>query len=157
VTCLSVLDISGTALMRARSRLGTRAQLINWIEADVTGDWPVPLVDVWHDRAVFHFLTEPAQRARYVERLKAAVRQGGSVIVATFGPDGPARCSGLDVARYSSEQLARELAGAGLQLQESVSELHQTPFGTTQAFVYCRFVRVDINGVTPGSGSARSS
>jgi SAM-dependent methyltransferase len=157
VTCVSVLDISSAALIRAQNRLGTDAKLINWIEADVTGDWPVPPVDVWHDRAVFHFLTDPADRARYVERLKTAVRPGGSVIIATFGPDGPAKCSGLDVVRYSPELLARELAGAGLQLQESVAEQHHTPVGTTQAFVYCRFVRTEINGVMPGSGAPRSS
>ena len=154
VTCVSVLDISEAALRRAQSRLGHEAKLINWIEADVTGDWPVPIVDVWHDRAVFHFLTAPDDRARYVARLKTAVKPGGAVIIATFAPDGPARCSGLDVVRYSPEQLGRELAGAGLQLQESVAEQHRTPVGTTQAFVYCLFVRAEDAEGTPGSGSS---
>jgi len=140
VTCVCVLDISGAALQRAQRRLGAQGHDVTWIEADVTEEWPVRSVDVWHDRAVFHFLTETSDRAKYVEHLKAAVRRGGTVIIATFGPDGPSRCSGLPVVRYSPDQLAAEL-GSGFKLQQSVTELHHTPFGTTQAFCYCRFSR----------------
>jgi SAM-dependent methyltransferase len=140
VTCVCVLDISSVALQRAQRRLGAQGHDVTWIEADVTEEWPVPSVDIWHDRAVFHFLTEPSDRTKYVAQLKAAVRRGGTVIVATFGPDGPLKCSGLPVVRYSPDQLSTEL-GPGFELQQSVSEQHHTPFGTTQAFCYSRFRR----------------
>lgn len=138
--CITVLDISATALARARSRLGAGQQAVTWIEADVTGDWPVPAVDIWHDRALFHFLTEAADRDAYRARAREAVRPSGALILATFGPDGPGKCSGLPVVRYSPEALAAEL-GAPFELVESVPELHHTPSGTTQAFVYSRFRR----------------
>jgi SAM-dependent methyltransferase len=136
-----VLDISGAALERARIRLGPRRGLVTWIEADVTGDWSVPPVDIWHDRAVFHFLTEPEERTRYVSRLRETVKPGGSVVIATFALDGPEKCSGLPVMRYSAETLGREL-GPELRLAETASELHQTPFGTVQSFCYSRFTRI---------------
>lgn len=139
VRCVCVLDIAA-ALHNARERLGETARHVNWIEADVTGDWHVPLVDVWHDRAVFHFLTTPADRIRYVAHLRTALRTGGSVIIATFAPDGPERCSGLECVRYSPDSLQREL-GAGFRLDEWVGESHQTPFGTVQQFGYQRFTR----------------
>ena len=95
VGCVYVLDISGAALARARARLGEHARRVTWLEADVTADWQVPSVDIWHDRAVFHFLTSAGDRARYIARLRTALRTGGSAIIATFAPDGPDRCSGL--------------------------------------------------------------
>ena len=104
----------------------------------MTGDWPVPTVDIWHDRAVFHFLTEDSARQRYRARLKQAVPSGGSVIIATFALDGPEKCSGLPVRRYSPESLEAEF-GAGFRLMEAVRESHRTPFGTTQEFWYSRF------------------
>ena len=140
VGCVCVLDIAGAALDRVQSRLAHASNRVQWIEADVTGDWPVPPVDIWHDRAVFHFFTDPADRERYIARLRQAVKPSGAVIIATFAPDGPEKCSGLPVVRYSPEALEATL-GAGFQLQEAVRESHATPFGTTQEFWYSRFLR----------------
>lgn len=140
VGCVCVLDISAAALQRARERLGDTARRVNWIETDVTGDWHVPFVDVWHDRAVFHFLTSAEDRARYVAHLRTALRPGGSAIIATFAPDGPEKCSGLQCVRYSPDSLQPEL-GAGFRLDEWVRETHRTPFGTVQQFGYQRFTR----------------
>ena len=138
--CVTVLDVSGAALARARARLGERADCIHWIEADVTGPWTVPPMDVWHDRAVFHFLTEATDRAQYMAHLRDAIKPGGAIIIAAFAPDGPEQCSGLPVCRYDAEGLAAEL-GDGFTLVESVPEAHQTPSGQRQSFNYSRFVR----------------
>ena len=141
VRCVFVLDISGAALRRARERLGETAQTVTWIEADVTADWHVPHVDIWHDRAVFHFLTSPDDRAGYLSRMRAALRPGGSAIIGAFAPDGPEKCSGLQCVRYSPDLLQREL-GDGFRLDEWVRESHQTPSGVVQAFGYHRFTRI---------------
>ena len=134
---ISVLDVSKHALQLARQRLGTRADTVHWIEADITQvELPEEAYDVWHDRAVFHFLTQPADRQRYVQAVRRAVRTGGHVIVATFAPDGPDHCSGLEVVRYSPETLHDEF-GVGFELKDSSRETHHTPFGTEQKFVYC--------------------
>ena len=134
---LTVLDISETALSLARARLGERARPVMWLHADITtATLPEAAYDVWHDRAVFHFLTEPAQRSAYVERVRTSVRPGGHVIVATFGPEGPTKCSGLDVVRYDAASLHDEFGGK-FRLIESETELHETPFGATQQFLYC--------------------
>jgi 2-polyprenyl-3-methyl-5-hydroxy-6-metoxy-1,4-benzoquinol methylase len=134
---ITVLDISATALQLARERLGARAVDVNWIEADITrADLPHQAYDVWHDRAVFHFLTQPSDRQRYINTVRHAVRTGGHVILATFAPDGPDRCSGLDVVRYSPESLHGEF-GESFELVDSSRETHRTPFGTEQKFVYC--------------------
>ena len=138
--CLTVLDISGLALARVQARLGARAARVRWIEADVTSGWTIPPVDVWHDRAVFHFLTEAEDRARYMAHLRAAVKPGGTVIMATFALDGPERCSGLPVCRYDAQRMSAEL-GAGFVLVETVPEAHRTPSGSVQPFTYNRFVR----------------
>ena len=106
----------------------------------MTGPWTVPSVDVWHDRAVFHFLTDAADRARYVAHVREAVKPGGTVIMATFAPDGPDRCSGLPVCRYDAAGIAAEL-GEMFTLVEAIAELHPTPSGTLQSFNYSRFVR----------------
>ena len=137
-----MLDISAGALARARTRLGPAHEQVSWIEADVMDDWPVPSVNIWHDRAVFHFLTDANHRARYRERLREGLRPGGTLIVATFGPNGPDRCSGLPTMRYSPEALVAEF-GAPFRLEESIRESHATPFGTTQEFWYSRFTRSD--------------
>jgi len=137
-SCVTVLDVSGAALERARTRLGPHAGSVSWIESDVTSEWAVPTVDIWHDRAVFHFLTEPSDRAAYRNRLEQGLRLGGSLIIATFGPDGPQKCSGLPTIRYSPESINQEL-GSRFRLEESTRELHQTPFGTIQEFWYSRF------------------
>ncbi len=134
---ISVFDISATALQVTQQRLGALASSVNWLVGDIThADLPTHRYDVWHDRAVFHFLTQPEQRAAYVRQVKQAVKPGGLVIVATFAPDGPEKCSGLEVARYDAEALHRQF-GTHFRLIESQRETHQTPFGTTQQFVYC--------------------
>lgn len=138
--CVTVLDVSGAALQRARDRLGDAASVPVWLEADVTGAWSIAPVDIWHDRAVFHFLTEAGDRARYREHLEQCVKPGGFAIVATFAPDGPDRCSGLPVARYSPESLQREL-GQAFTLVESASHVHATPWNAAQSFQYARFRR----------------
>ena len=141
VKCVFVLDVSGAALERAKARLGQRQEQVVWIEADVTGEWEVPIVDIWHDRAVFHFLTDASDRHRYVEHMRRAVTPGGAVVMATFAPDGPEKCSGLPVVRYSPETLSAEL-GSEFRVVESLLEQHQTPFGTVQSFCYTRFRRL---------------
>lgn len=134
---LTVLDISRAALEVAQTRLGSSAEQIRWLAADITQPSVLPgLYDVWHDRAVFHFLTERKDRVAYVQNVMASVRRGGHVIVSTFGPAGPVTCSGLSVMRYDAESLHDEF-GARFRLIESSQELHTTPFGTTQQFLYC--------------------
>lgn len=139
--CITVLDVSGAALARARARVAAPASQVTWIEADVTADtWAVPRVDIWHDRAVFHFLTEAEDRVRYVAHLRDAVKSGGTVIIGTFAPDGPERCSGLPVCRYEAAGIGAEL-GEGFTLVETVADAHRTPTGAVQSFRYSRFVR----------------
>lgn len=139
---VTVLDISGTAVSRAQARLGPRAQEVVWLEADVTRVFlPFNAYDVWHDRAVFHFLTDPEDRARYVATAATALRPGGALIVATFALDGPTRCSGLEVARYSPEGLVREF-GHEFALRHSLTDVHRTPSGVEQRFTYALFHRV---------------
>lgn len=139
---LTLLDISPTALAVTRERLESAAGQIDWRIADVTQvSLPARSYDVWHDRAVFHFLTEPEQRAAYVRNVMHAVKPGGHVIVSTFGPEGPVKCSGLEVARYDAPSLHAQF-GRRFQLIESSTELHRTPFGTTQQFLYC-YCRVE--------------
>jgi hypothetical protein len=106
----------------------------------VTSDWHVDPVEVWHDRAVFHFLTEPTDRSKYVARLRHTVKPGGTVIMATFAPDGPERCSGLQVRRYDAAGLSAQL-GAGFSIVEALPEQHLTPSGATQSFCYAVFRR----------------
>jgi len=134
---LTVLDISSAAIQNARVRLGQRADEVAWLEADITrAELPAHHYDVWHDRAVFHFLTDAADRRRYLEAVNQAVKPGGHMIVATFGPHGPLQCSGLDIVRYTPESLHREF-GADYQLLQSVTENHVTPAGKHQEFIYC--------------------
>jgi len=134
---LTILDVSQTALDTTKARLGEAGERIHWICADVTqADLPARSFDVWHDRAVFHFLVELEQRKAYVELAARAVRPGGHVIVSTFGLEGPTKCSGLDVARYDADSLHDEF-GSRFKLVESSKEVHNTPFGTTQQFLYC--------------------
>jgi len=134
---ISVLDISAAALQTTQQRLGPRAKEITLLEADVTQvQLPYQFYDVWHDRAVFHFLTDLEDRQRYVNTVREAVKPGGHVIVATFASDGPEKCSGLQVVRYAPESLHNEF-GEGFELINSTNELHHTPFGTEQKFIYC--------------------
>lgn len=134
---ITVLDISAQALEISKTRLAKRAELIQWMVADITKvNLPHFQYDVWHDRAVFHFLTNPQDRESYVKIVSDSVKPGGHVIVATFADDGPEKCSGLEVARYNSESLHDEF-GSNFDLIDSTHEVHQTPFATEQKFVYC--------------------
>jgi SAM-dependent methyltransferase len=138
---IAVLDISHVALERAKARLGERAARVEWIEADVTKVDDLGQFDVWHDRAVFHFMTEPADRAAYAALLSRTVSVGGHAIIATFALDGPETCSGLPVRRYDGQSLAGEL-GAGIDLVKSVPETHLTSWGKPQSFQYSLFRHV---------------
>lgn len=134
---VTVLDISQTAIDVTKKRLGPQAASVSWLVGNITkADLSGCSFDVWHDRAVFHFLTSPEQRLAYVRQVAQTVKRGGHVLVSTFGPEGPQKCSGLDVVRYDSESLHAEF-GVHFQLLESSKELHETPFGTTQQFLYC--------------------
>lgn len=134
---ITVLDISAAALQVAQQRLGSQASAVTWLEADITRvELPYRFYDVWHDRAVFHFLTRAEDRKRYVEAVQHSVKTGGHVIVATFALDGPLRCSGLEVVRYSPDKLHDEF-GNDFELVDTTNELHQTPFGSEQKFTYC--------------------
>ena len=134
---VTVLDISQTAIEANKTRLGNVSERVQWLVADITrAELARSAYDVWHDRAVFHFLTAPNDREAYVRQAAHAVKLGGQVIVSTFGPEGPTKCSGLDVVRYDAESLHREF-GVHFRLLESSKELHHTPFGTIQQFLYC--------------------
>ncbi len=134
---LTVLDLSAAALETAKARLGPAADRVRWIEGDILqADLPAGGYDVWHDRAVFHFLTSEADRQAYVRKVMAAVKPGGLVIVATFAEDGPTMCSGLPVMRYSAGELHGEF-GEPFELLGHERESHQTPGGQEQKFVYC--------------------
>lgn len=134
---LTVLDLSAAALSAAQDRLDSRANLVTWLEADITtAELPVHAFDVWHDRAVFHFLAAPENRHAYVQAVLRAVKPGGHVIVATFAEDGPTQCSGLPVMRYSADELHAEF-GEAFTLVQHEKESHLTPFGTVQQFTYC--------------------
>jgi trans-aconitate methyltransferase len=137
---LTVLDLSQAALDATRSRLGPDGQAVTWIAADITLWRPTRTYDVWHDRAVFHFLTDAKDRAAYISALSSALSTGGHAVIATFAPDGPETCSGLPVARYSPELLAETL-GAGFSLIDQRFQSHTTPWGHPQSFQYSLFRR----------------
>lgn len=137
---LTALDISEAALARLKSRLGSNADKVRWIIGSVTEAQIASEYGVWHDRAVFHFLTTADDRAAYVRQMLHAIRPGGHAIVATFGPQGPEKCSGLPTMRYDTESLAREL-GLQFRLEKSTVTEHETPSGTKQQFLYCQLLR----------------
>jgi 2-polyprenyl-3-methyl-5-hydroxy-6-metoxy-1,4-benzoquinol methylase len=139
---VTVLDLSEAALRAAKERLGPASSQIQWLTSDVCEPYlPLNYYDLWHDRAVFHFLTLPEQRASYVSRAAASVKRNGHLIIGTFGPEGPKRCSGLDTARYDAAALASEF-GTQFALTESRIERHTTPSGGQQQFLYCAFKRI---------------
>jgi SAM-dependent methyltransferase len=138
---ITVLDLSEKALTTSKARLGARGAYVQWVVADITTWEPSQIYDVWHDRAALHFLTDPKDRAAYAERVLRAVRPGGYVIIGTFAPDGPERCSGLPVVRYDAATLG-ELLGHSFELIESKRHDHQTPAGATQRFQFSRFRRI---------------
>lgn len=137
---LTVLDISASALAQARQRLGTRAAAVAWEVANVLQFAPERRYRLWHDRAALHFLVEARDRERYVEVLGQALAPGGQVVLATFGPGGPLKCSGLDVRRYSVAMMA-ELLGPEFELQSDALQVHETPSGGTQQFLFTRWLR----------------
>ena len=138
-TNISVLDVSAAALAHSRNRLGERGGNVHWYEADITRFRPPQRFALWHDRAVFHFLTEPADRQSYVKVLKKSLQPGGQVVMLTFAIDGPAKCSGLDIVQYDEEKMTTEL-GAGFELLESGREVHITPAGNQQRFAWFRLI-----------------
>ena len=138
---VAVVDISDAGLELARKRLGKRASAVEWIVGDVTAIDDIGPFDVWHDRAVFHFLIDTRQRRRYVALAERTVEPGGTAVMATFAHDGPERCSGLPVRRYDLDALAEE-CGPGWQLASGESHVHVTPFGVEQRFLYSTFRRV---------------
>jgi SAM-dependent methyltransferase len=133
--CLTVLDISALALARSRDRLGERAGRVRWLNGDITEMSDLGSYSVWHDRAAFHFLTANNDRRRYAEIARRTISSGGHAIIATFAPDGPDQCSGLEVCRYDAQSLVREM-GSGFHIEQQVRETHTTPWGTEQPFVY---------------------
>ncbi|MBI4733318.1 MAG: class I SAM-dependent methyltransferase [Rubrobacteridae bacterium] len=136
-TNLTVLDLSSTALEASKNRLGDLSKRVNWLEANILEiDLPIHGFDIWHDRAVFHFLTSQQDREIYVQKVLRSVKPGGHVIIATFAEDGPTKCSGLPVVRYRPEELHAEFGEAFL-LTHHEKESHKTPSGGTQQFVYC--------------------
>ncbi len=138
---ITILDLSSAALSVARSRLGAAAAKVKWIEDDIRAvQLPPAHYDIWHDRAVFHFLTKADDRQQYIENMQRSLKGDGHVIIAAFSPEAPPKCSGLDVQRYTPELLQNEL-GENFALQEHKSELHLTPGGVEQMYVYCRFRR----------------
>jgi 2-polyprenyl-3-methyl-5-hydroxy-6-metoxy-1,4-benzoquinol methylase len=140
-TSLSVLDLSEKALAISKSRLGARGAQVNWIVADVTVWQPDRVFDVWHDRAAFHFLTDPQERSAYGECVRKAVRSGGHVIIGTFALNGPDRCSGLPVARHDATTVG-EVLGRSFKLAESHHHKHNAPGGAIQNFQFSRFQRL---------------
>jgi len=139
---LAVLDIAETALAKAQARLGPASAQIAWLVADVTNaELPDEAYDLWHDRAVFHFLVEPNEQAKYVQLVGKALKPGGILVMSTFAPDGPEKCSNLPVHRYDCDEVGQVL-GTGFKLLLSEREVHQTPFQTQQAFSYCVFQKL---------------
>ena len=141
---LSVLDISANGLNYAKGRLGARAADVKWIEADVTAFSTDQTYDLWHDRAVFHFLTEERDRGNYIASVRKALKPGGSLILAAFAPDGPEKCSGLPVRRYDAG-LVRETFGSGFEILHESMEAHKTPWDTEQKFTYFLLKRTPIS------------
>jgi SAM-dependent methyltransferase len=137
---ITVLDVSAAALDAAQKRLGSRAAQVQWVTADITTWEPTQTYDLWHDRAAFHFLTDPADQSAYVERLKKAVKRGGYVVIGTFALDGPEKCSGLPVVRYDAASLS-EILGADFTLIDARRHDHATPWGAVQKFQFSTFRR----------------
>jgi 2-polyprenyl-3-methyl-5-hydroxy-6-metoxy-1,4-benzoquinol methylase len=135
---VALLDVSTKALTQSKIRLGDQARQVEWIESDITNFRPAKKFAVWHDRAVFHFLTDPQDRGHYVQALKSALLPGGHVVMATFAIGGPTQCSGLDIVQYGPAKLSNEL-GDSFELLESSEETHRTPWGSEQKFIDCLF------------------
>ncbi|MDT8375113.1 MAG: class I SAM-dependent methyltransferase [Mariprofundaceae bacterium] len=137
---VSVLDLSGRALAHAKNRLGKKSAAVNWLESDATDFTPPGMYDIWHDRAVFHFLTDSGDREKYINTLTKSLRKGGHLIIATFATGGPTKCSGLDIVQYDADKIATEL-GIAFALQSELFEMHITPSGGEQKFEYFHFIK----------------
>jgi len=137
---ISVLDISATALQHGRDRLGDEADKIEWVEADITNYQPTHKVDVWHDRAVFHFLTNATDRTAYLQTMGEMLHDDGHVIISTFALDGPEQCSALNIVRYDADMMCAEF-GEQYRLLETCKETHPKPRGGEQEFIYFWFQR----------------
>jgi cyclopropane fatty-acyl-phospholipid synthase-like methyltransferase len=137
---VTVLDVSAAALDAARKRLGGRAAEVQWVTADITIWEPTQTYDLWHDRAAFHFLTDPVDQSAYVGRLKKAVKRGGYVVIGTFALDGPEKCSGLPIVRYDTASLS-EILGTDFKLIDARRHDHATPWGAVQKFQFSTFRR----------------
>jgi SAM-dependent methyltransferase len=138
---VTVLDISGSSLAESQARLGEKAVSVTWLVGDITQvELPGNKFDVWHDRAVFHFLTDAEQQRQYRDVLLASLKPGGHLIIGTFAPEAPPKCSGLPVQRYDREQLVAVLGGE-LELIRDHKEMHVTPGGVEQMYLYCQFRR----------------
>ncbi len=136
---ITVLDISEKALSSVKARLGKKAEKVTWMNGDITSvDLPKPSYELWHDRAVFHFLTMFEQQRKYRDNLLKALKPGGHLIIGTFAPEAPPKCSGLPVQRYGPEQL-ENILGEKLELKRHCLELHITPGGVAQMYLYCHF------------------
>jgi SAM-dependent methyltransferase len=139
-TRVAVLDISASALDHAKARLGDKAHGVEWYVEDIVDFNPPHLFSLWHDRAVFHFLTDPSDRRRYVNVMQRVLKPGGQLIIAAFAIGGPSKCSGLDIVQYDAEKLLTEL-GEGFDLAEEKTEVHITPAQREQKFAWFRLVR----------------
>lgn len=152
---LTVLDVSASVLEKLRERLGSAASSVTLVHQDVTAFQPARRYALWHDRAVFHFLTQREDRELYIGALRRGIRPGGHVLMATFGPDGPERCSGLPTVRYDAATLAAEL-GADFALVESFLVVHRTPWNANQQFLYCRFRALPVSPPPPSPSRCTS-
>jgi SAM-dependent methyltransferase len=140
---ITVLDLSASALASAKERLGERSGSVTWLEGDITSiDLPAHHYGLWHDRAVFHFLTRPEQQEQYRDNLLKALQPAGHLVIGTFAPEAPPKCSGLPVQRYSAQELASTL-GSEFELKRHQKMMHLTPGGTEQMYLYCHFQRSD--------------
>lgn len=137
-TNITVLDISAKAIERAKIRIGGKAESVKWIVSDVTEFVPTEQYDFWHDRAAFHFLTQEEQADKYVEIANKGVAQNGVLVLGTFSVNGPKKCSGLDIKQYSEESLSHKFERYFKRVK-CITEDHQTPFNTTQNFLFCSF------------------
>lgn len=138
---ITVLDVSSQAIERAQARLGDGSKRVKWMTTDITEVTDLGVYDIWHDRAVFHFLTVPEERTAYRERMRGALQPGSHAILATFAPNGPVKCSGLPVCRYDADSLTKEL-GEGFAMVKQLEHSHRTPGGKIQPFTFCVFRRV---------------
>jgi len=139
-TDITVLDISETALSKSKARLGEKAKLINWIVSDITKFQPNHTYDFWYDRAVFHFLTEATDINKYVDLVSGNVSTNGHFLLGTFSENGPLKCSGIDIKRYSAESMEKAFEDS-FSLNKSFKHNHVTPFDTTQEFQFCGFIK----------------